>query len=146
MAQPARYQYVQVVGPVFVPLFDPSKLEWLPRGQQPARTLALRRLGDFVAPAFEALYRPDGLEWIPSDRYAGQTLLSGHLSWIVTDPFPPPVVFNPDLFPWSSSMMIRQLVPRVLRGDWVIDATILLEPGLVPSEGVYIPIFRSRKR
>jgi len=77
VAQPTRYQYVKIVGPVLVPPppFDPTSLSWLPSGRQPTRALLPHRLTDtHVSPVFNALYKPEGLQWQPSDRYAGRLL------------------------------------------------------------------------
>lgn len=77
------YQYTPLVGPVFVPAevvpYDPANLEWIPKGQQPARNLAPNKLGDFVQPPFESLYKMEALQWIPSGRQPARGLAPNYL-------------------------------------------------------------------
>lgn len=49
--------------------YDPSTLEWQPKGREPRVPLEVRRLGDFAQPPFVApAYDPRTLEWIPQGR------------------------------------------------------------------------------
>ena len=100
MAQPTRYQYVAVVGPVWTEAVA-EKVTWLPYVRQPARTLAPHRLGDFASPVFAALYQPSGLQWLPAARYYGRPLSSGQFNWTVIDPTPPAAPFDPATLQWT---------------------------------------------
>ena len=105
MAVRSQYQYQQVIGPVFVPAaapFDPQNLEWLPRGQQPARTLLPNRLGDFVRPEFEALYKPEGLQWQAVDRYFGRPLPNGDIDWTIFQQPPIAPSYDPRNLEWMA--------------------------------------------
>jgi hypothetical protein len=98
VAERSQIQYQPITGPVWrEPVAE--RLAWMPRGQQPARTLPPNRLGDVAAPPFQALYGPDGLQWLASDRYFGQPKPYALTRHIVLDPIPPA---NPRLLDWQS--------------------------------------------
>jgi hypothetical protein len=110
----------------------------------PRVLVELRRLGDFVQPPFIALYRPDGLQWVPDDRYAGRVLQRGQLSWYVVDPTPVAPAFDPAGLGWLPRGLHRgsRELPRILRGAWVIDPTVLapFNPALFPHQDLALQI------
>lgn len=135
MAERSQYQYTPIVGPVWrEPVAD--RLAWLPRGQQPARTLPPNRLGDYARPEFAALYRPEGLQWLASDRYAGRPLPYALVRYTVLDPIPPA---QPHQLDWAPRVQqpARGLPPNKL-GDYVRPefAALYRHEGLqwIPSE------------
>lgn len=94
--------------PIAGQVFDPTTLDWMPRGTAPRVLVELRKVGDFQQPAFDALYKPAGLQWWQPERYSGKPLPASRVDWTV---WPQPVAapYNPQVMDWQA----RGSYPRV---------------------------------
>jgi hypothetical protein len=90
VSERSQYQYQPITGPVWrEPVAE--RLAWLPRVQQPARTLPPNKLGDFSQPPFQALYKPENLQWVPKGSHQPQRGLQYSLvREYKLDPLPAP--------------------------------------------------------
>lgn len=127
MAERSLLQYTPVQGPVWrEPVAE--KMQWLPEGQQPARTLLPNSLGSYARPEFAALYAPAGLQWTPSDRYAGRAQPYSITRWYVLDPIPPE---DPKRLEWQPrDYYTGRTLPRALL-DWSVYP---LQPPVAPYD------------
>lgn len=118
MAERNQLQYQPITGPVWrEPVAE--RLAWLPSGQQQARSLEYRKLGDFQQPPFQALYKPEGLQWMPSDRYAGKPLPSLPRDWTVYPPQNFATPYDPKNIEWIPQGRYPQVpIERRLLGDF----------------------------
>lgn len=94
--------------PIAGQVFDPTTLDWMPRGTAPRVPVELRKVGDFQQPAFDSLYKPAGLQWWQPERYSGKSLPAARVDWTV---WPQPVAapYSPQVMDWQA----RGSYPRV---------------------------------
>lgn len=116
------------------PVFDPQRLEWIPKGPPPQTFLEVRKLGDFAQPAFDALYKPEGLQWL----FEGQLSVRGipytvQSLWVVDPTTPATVVFDPQFFPFQATdILLARTLQSALQSDFT-SPPLPPGPDVIPS-------------
>jgi len=118
VAQPNRFQYTALVGPVFVGAVA-ATLAWLPSGNpQPLRDLPRPPARDYtVLPPFQPpVYDPAGLQWQPRGQQPARDLLAGRAETV--EPFPQ---FDPAALSWLPYTPWLAPVERRIAQGGVLD-------------------------
>lgn len=101
--------------------FDPQLFPWT-EARAPRAPVERRLLGDSVEPFVGALYRPEGLQWSPAGLPRGPRGLSaGVQTWVLLDPFPRGVFFDPASLTWQPSDRVPARVLAAIRTGSVIQ-------------------------